>query len=78
MIEDDEDPSDEYIKAYNEGYQMARHEPELLDEVLKSQDSQYIRTMSLGKEQFEHEKLMTEMKSIRDKQKMNIKRKPKF
>jgi flagellar biosynthesis/type III secretory pathway protein FliH len=73
MKEDDEDPSDEYIKAFNAGYQMSKYEPELLEEILKSQgninENNYFKAMAQGKEQGEHEKLMEEMKQIRQKQK---------
>lgn len=39
MIEDDEEPSPEFVKGYNDGYQLAKHKPELLDKILSSQDS---------------------------------------
>jgi hypothetical protein len=78
MIDDDEDPSDEYIKAYNDGYQMARHEPELLREVLKSPDNtihgSYISAMAQGAEQHEHEKLMDEMKQMRERNRIKQRR----
>ncbi|MFC5410873.1 hypothetical protein ACFPMF_16255 [Larkinella bovis] len=78
MIEEEE-PSKQFIRGYNHGYQLAKHEPELLDKILKSQSSttpnDYSRAMVQGKNQFEHEKLVAEMKAIRERQKQNIKRK---
>lgn len=78
-MQDDEEPSPEYIKGYNHGYQLAEHEPELLDTLLKAQadnsPSDYSRAMKQGKDQFDREKLMAEMKAIRERQKLAIKRK---
>ncbi len=78
MIEDDE-PSPEYIKGYNHGYQLAQHEPDLLDKLMQSQrnnaPTDYSRAMSQGKEQFDREKLMQEMKAIRERQRNVVKRK---
>lgn len=79
MTEDAEEPSPEFVKGYNQGYQLAKHEPELLDKILKSQSnnaaSDYSRAMAHGKTQYEHEKLVAEMKAIRERQKQTIRRK---
>ena len=76
---EDEEPSKEFVKGYNHGYQMAKHEPELLDKILKSQSNNapndYSRAMAQGKNQYEHEKLVAEMKVIRERQKQSIRRK---
>lgn len=78
MIEEEE-PSKEFLKGYNHGYQMAKHEPELLDKVLQAQSgnapNDYSRAMAQGKSQYQHEKLVAEMKAIRERQRQNIKRK---
>lgn len=79
MTEDEEEPSKEFMKGYNHGYQLAKHEPELLEKVLKSQGSStandYNRAMAQGKTQYEHEKLVAEMKAIRERQKQILRRK---
>ena len=78
-MNEDEEPSKEFVKGYNHGYQLAKHEPELLDKIIKSQSSStpndYSRAMAQGKNQYEHEKLVAEMKAIRERQKQTIKRK---
>lgn len=79
MIEDEEEPSPEFVRGYNHGYQLAKHEPELLDKILKSQSdnppNDYAKAMVHGKTQCEHEKLVAEMRAIRERQKQTIKRK---
>jgi hypothetical protein len=76
---DADEPSPQYIKGYNHGYQLAAHEPELLNTLLQAQSGQttsdYTRAMQHGKEQFEREKLMLEMRAIRERQKQTIRRK---
>lgn len=78
-MNEDEEPSKEFVKGYNHGYQMAKHEPELLNKLLQSQNgntpNDYSRAMAQGKNQYEHEKLVAEMKAIRERQKQVIKRK---
>ena len=78
MIEEEE-PSKEFLKGYNHGYQMAKHEPELLDKVLQAQSknapNDYSRAMAQGKNQYQHEKLVAEMKAVRERQKQTIRRK---
>ena len=79
MTENEEEPSPGFMKGYNHGYQLAKHEPELLDKILKSQSNStpndYSRAMAQGKNQYEHEKLVAEMKAIREKKKQTIRRK---
>lgn len=78
MIEEEE-PSKEFVKGYNHGYQLAKHEPELLDKLLKSQSgntpNDYSNAMVQGRNQYEQEKLVAEMKAIRERQKQTISRK---
>ncbi|MEZ0611385.1 hypothetical protein ACAW74_22935 [Fibrella sp. WM1] len=75
---DEEEPSPQYLKGYNHGYQLAAHEPELLNKLLQAQGSNtasdYVHAIRQGKEQFEREKLMKEMKAIRDQRKQTIRR----
>lgn len=78
-MNEEENPSKEFVKGYNHGYQLAKHEPELLDKLLKSQSgntpNDYSIAMAQGKNQYEHEKLVAEMKEIRERQKQTLKRK---
>ncbi|WP_040006582.1 hypothetical protein [Fibrisoma limi] len=78
-MKDEEEPSIEFLKGYNHGYQLAKHEPELLDKILKSQSNHaqndYSRAIAQGKSQYEHEKLVAEMKAIRERQQQTIRRK---
>jgi hypothetical protein len=76
-MNEDEEPSPEYLKGYNHGYQLAQHEPELLNKLLQAQSNNtptdYSRAMKQGKDQHDREQLMAEMKAIREKQKLTIK-----
>lgn len=78
-MEEDEDPSNEYVSAYNLGYQMAKHEPRLLKQVLSSPidtlQIEYLKALEQGRYQFEKEIFAQEMKDIRTK---NNTRKPKL
>lgn len=60
----EEDPSEEYVRAYNDGYQLARFEPELLNEILKSRDkvsNNYFSGLEQGKNKYLHEQRIEEM-----------------
>ena len=76
---EDEEPTKEFVKGYNHGYQLAKHELELLNQLLQAQSNNtpndYSRAMTQGKNQYEHEKLVAEMKAIRERQKQAINRK---
>lgn len=76
---EDEEPSKEFVKGYNHGYQLAKHEPELLNKLIQAQSSNppndYSRAITQGKNQYEHEKLVAEMKAIRERQKQTIRKK---
>ncbi len=57
------------IRPYNEGYQLAKYEPKLLETLLRSDDqgqsNSYLKAMEQGKDQYEHEKMVDEMKLSR-------------
>lgn len=76
---DEDEPSPEFLKGFNHGYQLSKHEPELLNKLLQAQTdstpSDYNRAMQQGKEQHQREAMMAEMKAMRDKQKLTVKRK---
>jgi hypothetical protein len=64
------------ISAFNIGYTMQKHEPELLDKILKSENSQseYIKTLAAGKQQAQRDKILEQQKKLKYKQQ---ERKPK-
>ncbi|MDQ1086146.1 hypothetical protein [Siphonobacter sp. SORGH_AS_1065] len=76
-MEDEQQPSPHYLKGFNNGYLLAQYEPELLNNLLASPnpENEYMQAMAHGKNQFEQEKLVAEMKQIREKQKHNLRRK---
>lgn len=57
-------------KAFNEGYIMSKHEPELLSKIFKSnnQSSEYMLAMKAGKKQHDQEKLIQEQQRIKERQ----------
>jgi hypothetical protein len=67
---------EKYIAMFNAGYLMQQHEPELLEQILKSneQKSEYIKALATGKQQRERENIILEQQNVREKQKH---RKPK-
>ena len=78
-MSDQDEPSPEYLKGYNHGYQLAQHEPELLDKLMQAQSgntpNDYSKAMAKGKEQHQQEKIVAEMKAIRERQKQTMRRK---
>lgn len=64
-------------KAFNEGYVMSKHEPELINQILKSnnQGSEYVQAMKAGKKQNDQEKLIQEQQRIKERQ---IQQRPKY
>ncbi len=75
---EEQDPSPAYLKAFNNGYLLAKHEPQLLDKLLSSQaktENEYLQAMAQGKQQFEHEKMVDEIRQVREKHRHTIRRK---
>ncbi|MEZ0542551.1 hypothetical protein [Fibrella arboris] len=76
---DEDEPSPEFLKGFNHGYQLSKHEPELLNKLLQAQQAgnttnDYTRAMQQGKEQHQRETLMAEIKAIRTKQRVAVKK----
>ncbi len=69
-MEEEQDPSPEYIKYFNAGYQMQKHEPQLLDKVLRGseRDNTTLKAMEAGQMQAEREKIMEHQKQIKERQ----------
>lgn len=54
----------DYIKGFNSGYLLSKHEPELLAKLLKGDNvHQYIQGMQAGKKQYDREKLLEHIKT---------------
>jgi len=53
-----------FTKGFNAGYLLSQHEPELLKQLLKSPntDNEYIRGLTLGRKQYDREKLLAQLK----------------
>lgn len=64
-----EDNEKHFIKAFNDGYLLSKHEPELLNVILQGDRSNtpYIQAMALGKEQYDMEKEKDKDKSMDEK-----------
>lgn len=53
-----ETPSPGYLKGFNHGYDLQKHDPELLEEILKipQDDNKYYDGLKDSKSEFEKEK----------------------
>lgn len=56
----------QFIKGFNNGYLLAKHEPELVEKLLisKNENNEYYKGISEGKKQHEIEKVRARLKSI--------------
>lgn len=61
----------EFIKGFNAGYQLSKHDPALLSQLLASgnAEKEYFKAMALGKQEHDREKVIEKMKQSRDKSK---------
>lgn len=62
-----------FIKGFNVGYQLSKHDPELLAKLIKtkSDNSEYIRALKLGGQQYDAENLLNQIKQSKAKNKDN-------
>jgi hypothetical protein len=53
-----------YTKGFNAGYLLSQHEPELLKQLLKTENtsSMYFQGLTLGQKQHDREKLLAQLK----------------
>lgn len=66
-----DEPTKEYLKGFNSGYLLSKHEPELLNTLIRSlnnTDSEYARALQAGKKQHDRELLLQQ---IRQSQELN-------
>ncbi len=67
VMEEELDSSPEYIKFFNAGYQMQKHEPQLLDKILKGTDRKNgsLKAIEAGRQQAEREKIIEYQQQIK-------------
>ncbi len=49
------DPIREYLKAFNMGYTMQQHEPELLKQILTANNKEKLKALKVGQQQYDFE-----------------------
>jgi len=65
----------EYIERFNQGYLLAKYEPQLFSQVTKgNKDNESIKAMAEGGKEFEREKVRERLKVIKE---VNVKDKYK-
>lgn len=65
-----EDSTKEYAKRFNQGYLLAKHEPELLAQITKgNENSDYIKTMKQGAKEAGREKVREQLRGNSDQPK---------
>ncbi|MFN8290183.1 MAG: hypothetical protein U0U70_08005 [Chitinophagaceae bacterium] len=59
-----EEQDELYAKGFNAGYLLSKHDPELLQSILKttSKDSRYFQAITMGKKAHDKEKLLEQLK----------------
>lgn len=59
-----EQAEEKYKKGFNSGYLLAKHEPELLNKIVKERnpDNDYFSGLVLGRKEYEREKMKTLLK----------------
>lgn len=64
-------PEQDYIKGFNIGYQLNKHDPQLLAQLLKSkaENSQYLHAMQMGAKQHDRELLLEQLKKTQERDK---------
>jgi len=69
-MNEEQEPSTEYIKAFNNGYIMQQHEPGLLEKLLTGNEkSEQVKAMKAGKQQYEREHFIKELEQAKEKPK---------
>jgi predicted RNA polymerase sigma factor len=63
------DKEKEFIKGFNVGYQLSKHDPALLAKLSKTtpDNSEYIRALQLGAKQHDREVLLDQLKQSKSK-----------
>lgn len=66
-----ENTEKEFIKGFNTGYQLSKHDPDLLKQLTKSEanNSDYFKALALGAKQHDREKLLDQLKQSSKKNK---------
>ncbi len=60
-----------FQKAFNAGYQLSKHEPQLMKQILQSpnQENSYLNAMKAGNKQYEKDKFIDQIKQTQEKSK---------
>ena len=58
-----------YIKGYNAGYLLSKHDPELLKGILQSanKENKYFQAMIMGQKEHDREMLLNQLKESQQK-----------
>ena len=65
-----EEGMQQFQKAFNAGYELNKHEPELLKGILNSPNqSEFIDGMKAGRKQYEKDKFIDQMKQTQEQSK---------
>lgn len=64
MEDAEEKISEKYVKGFNDGYIISKHEPELMEKLLESEipDQEYKKALEAGERQNRKEMLINQMK----------------
>lgn len=59
-----EEQEEKYKKGFNNGYLLAKHEPELLNKIIKERnpENEYFSGLMLGRKEYEREKMKAHLK----------------
>ena len=65
------EPSPQYVRGFNIGYQIAKTDPKLYMQLEKSldRDNEYIHGMKMGRKQLDREKLLEQQRMSQQKTK---------
>ncbi|MCF0049534.1 hypothetical protein LXM25_05685 [Dyadobacter sp. LJ53] len=74
-MEEQEDPTTDYIKGFNEGYRMSKVDPEVIDSIVATQPStenDFLKGLLQGKKQYDLEQELVRNELIEWERKMKI------
>jgi hypothetical protein len=74
-MQEDKDPSPEYIIGFNQGYYFKQHIPDLLESIIstKNEANERIKGLKAGKMQFEREQILEQLRLAKKQTKSNEK-----
>jgi hypothetical protein len=71
-----EEQDELYARGYNAGYLLSKHDPELLNGILKSanKDTTYFQALIMGQKEHNREKLLEQLKQSQKSKDMGLER----